>query len=74
LLASIQLFGVSKRKAQWRIETLMRRGSVSLVLASLPAFEARSRGGALSIGEFDVYLKEIDRSQHHGSISLSLLW
>jgi hypothetical protein len=47
-----------------------------LMLASLPAFEARSRSGALnkfSIGEFDVYLKEIDGSQHHGSISLSLL-
>ena len=27
LLASVYLFGVSKRKAQWRIETLMRRGS-----------------------------------------------
>ena len=47
------------------------------MLASLPAFEAGSRDGALnnfSIREFDVYLKEIDGLQHHGSISLSLLF
>jgi hypothetical protein len=36
LLASVLLFGVSKRKAQWRIETLMRRGSVSLCWRRCP--------------------------------------
>jgi hypothetical protein len=54
----------------------MRRGSSFFDAGVVARFEARSRSGArnkFSIREFDVYLKKIDGSQHHRSISLSLL-
>jgi hypothetical protein len=68
---------MSGRKAQWRIETLMRRGSGFFgagVVARFRRRKSRRRSQQFSIGEFDVYLKEIDGSQHHGSISLSTLF
>ena len=76
LLASNQISGVSARKAQWRIETLMptkKRFLWCWRRRPLARPEVAAASPIILDREFDVYLVEIDGSQHHGSISLSLL-
>ena len=74
LLACIYLVGVSERKAQWRIGTLMRRGSGFLLCWRRRSRSTPEVAAAPSIildkGNL-TYLKKIDGSQHPGSISLN---